>query len=169
MKHFACMLLVALGLLAAAGRPNAGFQDPARAGAQEDSAASDSTLYTVTAASLRSSIEEGERVVYLEGGVRIDHATTTITSVRGKHYPLRRYIVLQDSVRVVDGTAVMKSDVGEYFGLTNTLGLAGRVRFADRGWKARCDRAKYDRDRRVAVLTGNLSAQDSTRTMYADT
>ncbi len=163
------MLLASLGLLAAAGRPSAGFQDPAQAGTQAEPAYSDTSIYRVTAASLRSSIEEGERVVYLEGGVRIDHATTTITSARGKHYPLRRYIVLQDSVRVVDGTAVMKSDVGEYFGLTNTLVLAGRVRFADRGWKARCDRAKYDRDRRIAVLTGNLSAQDSTRTMYADT
>ena len=123
----------------------------------------------MTASRLRSSLEEGERVVYLEGGVRIDHEATTITSVRGKHYPLRRYIVLYDSVRVVDGAAAMLSDVGEYFGLTNMLVLAGNVRFADRGWKARCDRAKYDRDRRVAVLTGNLSAEDSTRTMYADT
>ncbi|MFA4948478.1 MAG: putative LPS assembly protein LptD [Candidatus Krumholzibacteriia bacterium] len=169
MKQFAFLFLVALGLLAAAGRPHAGLQDSPQAGAQADSAAADTSIYRVTASSLRSSLEEGERVVYLEGGVRIDHATTTITSVRGKHYPIRRYIVLYDSVRVVDGTAVMLSDVGEYFGLTNTLELVGRVRFADRGWKARCDRAKYDRDRRVAVLTGNLSARDSTRTMYADT
>ena len=169
MKQFACMFLAALGLLAVAGRSYAGPQDSSRAGAQEESAASDTSVYRVTASRLRSSLEEGERVVYLEGGVRIDHANTTITSARGKHYPVRRYIVLYDSVRVVDGTAVMLSDVGEYFGLTNMLVLAGHVRFADRGWKARCDRAKYDRDRRVAVLTGNLSAEDSTRTMYADT
>ncbi len=163
------MFLAALGLLAAAGRPSAGPRDPARAGAQEEPSASDTSIYRVTASRLKSSLEDGERVVYLEGGVRIDHAATTITSARGKHYPIRRYIVLSDSVRVVDGTAAMTSDVGEYFGLTNTLVLAGRVRFADRGWKARCDRAKYDRDRRVAVLTGDVSAQDSTRTMYADT
>jgi lipopolysaccharide assembly outer membrane protein LptD (OstA) len=163
------MLLAALGLLAAAGGPRAGAQDPSTAGAREEPAASDTSVYRVTSASLRSSLEAGERVVYLDGGVRIDHATTTITSARGKHYPIRRYIVLYDSVRVVDGGATMLSDVGEYFGLTNTLELAGHVRFADRGWKARCDRAKYDRDRRVAVLTGNVSAEDSTRTMYADT
>jgi lipopolysaccharide assembly outer membrane protein LptD (OstA) len=169
MKQFAFFLLAALGLLAAAGRPHAGPQDPSAVGAQEESASPDTSIYRVTSARLRSSIEDGERVVYLEGGVRIDHATATITSSRGKHYPLRRYIVLYDSVRVLDGTAVMTSDVGEYFGLTNTLVLAGRVRFSDRGWKARCDRAKYNRDSRVAVLTGHLSAEDSTRTMYADT
>jgi lipopolysaccharide assembly outer membrane protein LptD (OstA) len=169
MKRIVLMFFAALGLVAAAGQPHAGPQDTSRTGTQEESAASDTSVYRVTASRLRSSIEEGERVVYLEGGVRIDHATTTITSARGKHYPIRRYIVLFDSVRVVDETAVMLSDVGEYFGLTNTLVLAGRVRFADRGWKARCDRAKYDRDRRIAVLTGNVSAEDSTRTMYADT
>ncbi|MCX5752917.1 MAG: putative LPS assembly protein LptD [Candidatus Krumholzibacteria bacterium] len=170
MKQFALVFLAAIGLLAAAGRPHAGPQDPSTAGAQEDSAASDSSVYTVTSlGGLRSSFEGGERVNYLDGGVRIDHATTTITSLRGKHYIVRRYIVLYDSVRVVDGTAVMLSDVGEYYGLTNTLMLTGRVRFSDRGWKARCDRAKYNRDNRVAVLTGNVSAEDSTRTMYADT
>jgi lipopolysaccharide assembly outer membrane protein LptD (OstA) len=169
MKHVVFAFLAALGLLAAAGRPNAGPQEPGRAETRGDSAAADTSVYRVSASRLRSSLEEGERVVYLEGGVRIDHETTTITSMRGKHYPARRYIVLHDSVRVVDGTAVMLSDVGEYFGLTNTLELVGHVRFTDRGWNARCDRAKYDRDRRVAVLTGNVSAQDSTRTMYADT
>ena len=139
------------------------------AGSQEQSASSDSTVYRVSAARLRWTLEEGERVVYLEGGVRIDHETTTITSLRGRHYPNRRYIVLYDSVRVVDGAAEMTGDVGEYFGERNTVGLDGHVRFNERGWKVRCDRASYNRRTRIARFTGDLSIADSTRTMYADT
>jgi lipopolysaccharide assembly outer membrane protein LptD (OstA) len=136
---------------------------------QEESAPADSTVYRVSSSRLRWTLENGERVVYLEGGVRIDHETTTITSLRGTHYPNRRYIVLYDSVRVVDGAAEMTGDVGEYFGETNTVGLEGHVRFNERGWKVRCDRASYNRQTRIARFTGNLSIADSTRTMYADT
>ncbi|HEY5133303.1 MAG TPA: hypothetical protein VII85_06430, partial [Candidatus Krumholzibacteriaceae bacterium] len=125
MKQFALLLFVVTGLFAASGGP--------RARPEVQSASADTSIYRVTSDHLRSTIEEGERVVYLDGGVRIDHGTTTITSVRGKHYPNRRYIVLYDSVRVVDGTAEILSDVGEYFGLTNTVELEGRVRFSDRG------------------------------------
>ncbi len=144
---------------------------PPAADAQEEAAggAADSTLYRVDAARLRWTTEDGERVIYLEGGVRIEHQTTTITSAWGKHYPSKRYTMLHDSVRVVDGTAVMTSDEGEYFGETNTVALRGSVRVRDTGWHARCDRATYDRTRQVAVMTGNLSLADSTRTLYADT
>ncbi|MDD4858304.1 MAG: putative LPS assembly protein LptD, partial [Candidatus Krumholzibacteria bacterium] len=161
MKHYAFLLFAALSLCLAVDGPEAR--------PQEEPGASDTTLYRVTSSRLRSSIEDNERVWYLEGGVRIDHGTTTITSSSGKHYPDRRYIVLYDSVRVVDGTAVMLSDVGEYFGTTNTVQLEGHVQFDDRGWKARCKRAMYYRGTRIAVLTGDLSVADSTRTMYADT
>ena len=138
--------------------------------AQEgDGAAGDSALYRVDAARLRWTTEDGERVIYLEGGVRIEHQTTTITSVWGKHYPSRRYVMLHDSVRVVDGTTEMKSDEGEYFGQSNTIVLRGTVRIRDEGWHARCDRATYNRTTRIAVMTGNLSLADSTRTLYADT
>jgi len=161
MRQFALLLLVVTGLFAASSGP--------RARPEAQSASADTSIYRATSDHLRSTIEQGERVVYLDGGVRIDHGTTTITSVRGKHYPNRRYIVLYDSVRVVDGTATILSDVGEYFGLTNTVELDGHVRFSDRGWNARCDRVKYNRATRTAILTGHLSAADSTRTMRADT
>jgi lipopolysaccharide assembly outer membrane protein LptD (OstA) len=161
MKHAALLCLALLCVLGAAGRPEERPPAP--------SPAADTSLYRVSASSLRSTIENGERIVYLERGVRIVHETTTITSLSGKNYPARRYTVLYDSVRVVDGTAVMQSDVGEYFGATNTIVLNGHVRFSDRGWKARCDRVRYNRGTRIAVLTGNLSVADSTRTMYADT
>jgi lipopolysaccharide assembly outer membrane protein LptD (OstA) len=155
------VFLSALCLFAVFGGPEARSQG--------ETAPADSAVYRVSSSSLRWTIEDGERVVYLEGGVRIDHETTTITSLRGKHYPNRRYIVLYDSVRVVDGPAEMTGDVGEYFGETNTVGLDGHVRFSERGWKVRCDRAKYNRETRIARFTGNVSIADSTRTMYADT
>ena len=161
MKHYALVFLSALCLFAVFGGPEARSQG--------ETAPADSAVYRVSSSSLRWTIEDGERVVYLEGGVRIDHETTTITSLRGKHYPNRRYIVLYDSVRVVDGPAEMTGDVGEYFGETNTVGLDGHVRFIERGWKVRCDRAKYNRETRIARFTGNVSIADSTRTMYADT
>ncbi|MCK4236608.1 MAG: hypothetical protein KAX38_05785, partial [Candidatus Krumholzibacteria bacterium] len=59
---------------------------------RDQPAVSDTTLYTIKAARLESVIEEGERVILLEGGVRIDHQTATITSRRGKHYPAKRYL-----------------------------------------------------------------------------
>ena len=161
MKHCALFIFCALCLVAVSGG--------SEAQQQEAVTPADSSVYRVSSAKLRWTIEDGERVVYLEGGVRIDHETTTITSLRGRHYPNRRYIVLHDSVRVVDGSAEMTGDVGEYFGETNTVGLDGHVRFNERGWKVRCDRATYNRRTRLARFTGNLSIADSTRTMYADT
>lgn len=152
----------AVWLLAAAGSPDAQQQ--------EQGAGADTTAYRVSiGGSVKSTIEDGERVIFLENGVRIDHQTTTITSLRGRHYPARHYTVLTDSVRVVDGTAVMTSDVGEYRGETNIVTLEGKVRIVDRGWWARCDRAEYDRARRIAFLTGSVKLADSTRTLYADT
>ena len=136
----------------------------------DQTAASDTSLYRVSVQGpVTSTLEQGERVIYMEDGVRIDHATTTITSLRGKHYPDRRFIVLYDSVRVVDSTAVMLSDRGEYYGDGSTIILDGRVRFTDRGWRARCNRAAYNRTTRIALLTGEVRLADSTRTMYADT
>lgn len=164
MKRFA-----RYALAAAAAAALALAAGGAAAPAQETAPFPDSGLYRVDAARLRSTIENGERVIYLEGGVRIEHQTTTITSVLGTHYPARRHIVLTDSVRVVDGTAVMTSDRGEYFGGINTVALSGNVRVRDAGWRARCDRLRYDRAARVAVMTGHLSLADSTRTLYADT
>jgi lipopolysaccharide assembly outer membrane protein LptD (OstA) len=136
---------------------------------QEPAARPDTAGYRISSARGRSTIEDAERVIYLEGGVRIDHETTTITSERGKNYLDRRFVVLYDSVHVVDGTADMKSNVGEYNGLANVLVLKGNVRFTDRGWRVHCDVARYDRERRIAILTGHLRLADSTRTMYADT
>ncbi len=153
---------IAASLAAAAVCPPAGAQEGVPA-------AGDSAIYRVDAARLRWTTEDAERVIYLEGGVRLEHQTTTITGSWGKHYPSRRYLMLHDSVRVVDGTTVMTADEGEYFGGTNTVVLRGRVRVRDTGWQARCDRVTYDRTTRVAVMTGNLSLADSTRTLYADT
>jgi lipopolysaccharide assembly outer membrane protein LptD (OstA) len=162
-RSFGFASLAVLLSFGAAGGPSAGAEEAG------PGAGADSALYRVDAARLRWTTEDGERVIYLEGGVRIEHQTTTITSAWGKHYPSRRYTMLHDSVRVVDGTAEMTSNEGEYFGETNTVALRGSVRVRDTGWHARCDRATYDRTRQVAVMTGNLSLADSTRTLYADT
>jgi len=142
---------------------------PALRAQEEGASPSDTAGYRIQSASGRSTMEGAERVIYLEGGVRIDHGTTTITSARGKNYLDRRFVVLIDDVHVTDGGADMKSDVGEYDGLANVLVLRGKVRFTERGWRAACDVARYDRVLREAVLTGHLSLADSTRTMYADT
>jgi lipopolysaccharide assembly outer membrane protein LptD (OstA) len=155
-------LAAAVGVLSAPGQ--------SAAQTAEQAAPSDSAVYRVSVRGpVKSSIENGERVIYMEDSVRIDHATTTITSLRGKHYPNRRFIVLSDSVRVVDGTAVMLSDRGEYYGETSTVILEGRVRVTDQGWRVRCKRARYNRETRVAFLTGAVSLADSTRTLLADT
>lgn len=129
----------------------------------------DSAVYRVDASSLRWTFENGERVIYLEGGVRIEHQTTIITSSRGKHFPSSRHVMLIDSVRVVDGTAEMTSDAGDYYGENAIIVLTGKVRVKDELWRAQCDRATYDRNTKIAVMTGNLSLADSTRTLYADT
>ncbi len=128
----------------------------------------DSTLYRVSAATLRSVIENGIRVTYLEGGVTVLHRAAVITSGSGKHYEERRYTLLLDGVHGKDGTLELWGDTGEYFGESNTLIVNGDVKMIDRGWEILCDRAQYDRGRRIAILTGNLKLSDSTRVMYAD-
>ncbi|HUV37544.1 MAG TPA: putative LPS assembly protein LptD [Patescibacteria group bacterium] len=128
----------------------------------------DTTLYTVSAATLRSVLEEGRRVTYLEGGVTVLHRAAVITSGRGKHYEDMRYTLLLDGVHGRDGTLELWGESGEYYGESNILTVAGNVRMVDQGWRITCDRARYDRGRRIAILTGNLKLSDSTRVMYAD-
>lgn len=128
----------------------------------------DTTLYRVSAATLRSVIENGVRVTYLEGGVTVLHRAAVITSGSGKHYEERRYTLLLDGVHGKDGTLELWGNTGEYFGESNTLIVNGDVKMIDQGWEILCDRAQYDRARRIAILTGNLKLSDSTRVMYAD-
>ncbi len=136
--------------------------------AQQEASPRDTTLYRVSADHLRYTTEEDERVAVLEGNVRIDHQTATITSRRGKQYPDKRFTVLEEDVHAIDGTLEMKSDIGEYYGDRALLIAKGNVRVKDRGWTIVCERARYDRIRRIAVLTGSLKLSDSTRVMYAD-
>ena len=136
--------------------------------ARQEEASRDTTLYRVSADHFRYSTEGDERVAVLEGNVRIDHQSATITSRRGVQYPDKRFTVLEDDVHAVDGTLEMKSDIGEYYRDEALLIARGNVRVTDRGWRIVCDRARYDRVRRVAVLTGSLKLSDSTRVMYAD-
>jgi lipopolysaccharide assembly outer membrane protein LptD (OstA) len=136
--------------------------------AQDERAHADTALYEVSADYLRYTTEGGERAAILEGNVRIDHQTATITSRRGIQYPDKRYAVLRDDVHARDVSLEMFSDVGEYFGDRALLIASGNVRVVDRGWQITCDRARYDRNSRIAVLTGNLRLSDSTRVMYAD-
>ncbi|MBN1884566.1 MAG: hypothetical protein JW876_03445 [Candidatus Krumholzibacteriota bacterium] len=138
------------------------------ANARARPAPADSALYEVSAGKVRLTQEEGERVVLLEGGVQIDHQTTTITGGRGKHFPERRYIVLVDGVEGVDGSMRMWGQRGEYFGDENVLAVHGDVRMKDRGWDITADRARYDRRLRIVILVGNVVIADSSRTMYAD-
>ncbi|UCF04312.1 MAG: hypothetical protein JSV33_10210 [bacterium] len=128
----------------------------------------DSTTYQVFSDRLRSAVEEGERVTYLEGGVRIEHQTTTITSGSGKHYRERQYVRLIDNVRVQDGTLLMLGDIGEYHGQVDVLTMEGNVRGYDKGWEMYCDRVRYDREQAIAILTGRVRIADSTRVIFAD-
>jgi len=134
-----------------------------------DTTSIDTTLYKVSASKLRSEIRDGIRVIELDGGVRIEHRTTIITSDRGTHYPDRRHTLLFGNVHVIDGTMDTKSNMGEYFGRINEVVMKGDVVLTDRGFFLKCDRGKYNRETRVAVFTGNLRIEDSTRVMYADT
>ena len=136
--------------------------------AKQDETSRDTTLYRVSADHLRYTTEDEKRVAILEGNVRIDHQTATITSRRGVQYPDKRFTVLEEDVHAVDGTLEMYSDIGEYYGDRALLIAKGNVRVTDRGWNIVCERARYDRIRRIAVLTGSLKLSDSTRVMYAD-
>jgi lipopolysaccharide assembly outer membrane protein LptD (OstA) len=128
----------------------------------------DTSLYRVAADHLRYTTMEGEHVALLDGNVRIEHQTATITSKFGYHYQDKNYTELKDDVHALDGSMEMFSDIGEYYGVGMILVARGNVRVLDRGWEIRCDYARYDRVKRTALLTGNLSLRDSTRVMYAD-
>lgn len=145
-----------------------GSIDRPRAAAQEAAAQRDTTLYEVSADRLRYTTEGDRRAAILEGNVRIDHQTATITSRRGIQYPDKRYTVLRDDVHARDVSLEMFSDVGEYYGDRALLIAKGNVRVIDRGWEITCEQAQYDRNRHIAVLTGDLKLSDSTRVMYAD-
>jgi len=137
--------------------------------AERDTGSStDTTIYEVSASSLRASVEEGKRVFHLEGGVMVEHQTTTITSGSGKNYPDDRYTLLFDGVQAWDGTMRVTGERGEYFGQNNVLIMEDNVRCVDKGLEITCNRARYDRLSRILVLTGDLVLMDSTRVMYAD-
>lgn len=165
--HLICILLVLVWAAFLSLSDPAGAHLPGAG--QEQPSARDTTLYEVSADQLRYATEEGERVIHLDGNVRIDHQTTSVTSGRGIQYPERRYTILMENVHVMDGTLEMFSDIGRYFGDTAVLIAEGNVRVQDKGWEIFCDRARYNRENRIAVLTGSLRLADSTRVMYADT
>ncbi len=136
--------------------------------AQQSGTVRDTSLYKVSADHLRYTTIEGEHVVLLDGNVRIDHQTATITSKLGFHYQDKNFTELKDDVHALDGSMEMFSDIGEYYGEGMILVTRGNVRVLDGGWEILCDYARYDRVQRTALLTGNLSLRDSTRVMYAD-
>lgn len=131
-------------------------------------ASTDTTLYTVSAATLQYGAEGGKRVINLTGGVTIEHQTTVITSISGKHYQDGFYTLLYDDVRVRDGSLTILGDLGEYFGETNMLVMTGNVRCYDEGWEIICKRATYNRENRIAKFLGNLTLRDSTTVLHAD-
>ena len=141
---------------------------PFGASAQDSGAASDTTLYRVRSETFRTRMEGDLQVWLLEGGVRIDHQTATVTSERGRHYPSLRHTILEGDVRGVDGSMRMYGEIGEYFGRTNTLIMIDDVRLIDDGLEVNCRRAVYDRDDGTLILTGDVRLADSTRVMYAD-
>lgn len=136
----------------------------AAAGAEQ----SDSEVYTVHARTLMTRMEGEIQVLLLDGDVRIDHQTATVTSDRGRHYPSRSHTVLEGRVHGLDGTMEMFGDTGEYFGESNLMIMQSNVRMLDEGLEVVCERAEYDRLAGTIALTGKVRMADSTRVMYAD-
>ncbi|MBN1164168.1 MAG: hypothetical protein JXB45_06295 [Candidatus Krumholzibacteriota bacterium] len=161
------LLLASFLTLAAASLPG-GTAEASPPFDDQEAVLADSSLYIVSTSSWRYRVEEGEEVILLDGDVRIDHQTSTITSDKGKHYRERKYLVLTGNVHGHDGTLDMYGDRGEYFGLTNTLVLEDNVRIVDRDMLITCDRGVYHRTSGIAVLTGRNVLMDNSRIMYAD-
>jgi len=163
LKRIFAIALVISAILSAAG----GAPPPARA-QQNAVSPGDTSLYRIRFNTFKSRIEDGLQVWYMDGDVRIDHQTATVTSDRGRHYPELKHTVLEGDVQGVDGSMRMFGDLGEYFGETNILIMIDNVRLIDEGLEVNCRRAEYDRDEGTLVLTGNVRLSDSTRVMYAD-
>ena len=138
-------------------------------GGEEGKSKSDSTLYQWKAGKLKFREVEGERVVFLSDGVRIDHQSATITSLNGKHYVDEKNFILEDNVHAVDSTLHIYGEVGKYFGEENILTIEKNVRCRDRGMVVTCEQGTYNRITRTVFLTGNVVLADSTRELYADT
>jgi lipopolysaccharide assembly outer membrane protein LptD (OstA) len=162
-------ILITICLLAAIllGAGQTAAQGRAR-GHGTNEALADSTVYRVQAETYRLRLENGVEVSYLDGKVRIDHQTAWITSDNGKDFRSDRHTLLIGNVHGHDGTMEMYGKTGEYFGFTNTMVIEQDVRILDDGMEIICDRASYDRDRAVVILTGHVRMSDETRVMYAD-
>jgi lipopolysaccharide assembly outer membrane protein LptD (OstA) len=136
---------------------------------EESKAKADSTLYRLKAGHLRYRVENDNQIVYLSGGVRIDHQTITITSLSGRDYVDEKRVVLLNEVHASDSTMEIFGDKGEYFKVQKVLFMKENVRCLDEGMEILCDRGRYDREDKEALLTGNVKLSDSTRVLYADT
>ncbi len=163
MKRVLAITSAIAAILSAAG----GTPPPARA-QQNVVSQGDTSLYRIRFNTFKSRVEDGLQIWHMEGDVRIDHQTATVTSERGRHYPELKHTILEGDVRGVDGSMRMFSDLGEYFGETNVLIMIDNVRLIDEGLEVTCRRAEYDRDEGTLVLIGNVRLSDSTRVMYAD-
>ena len=161
-RVFAITSTIAAILFVVGGAP------PTARSQQNTASPGDTSLYRIRFNTFRSRVEDGLQVWHMEGDVRIDHQTATVTSERGRHYPELKRTILVGDVRGVDGSMRMFSDLGEYYGETNVLIMIDNVRLIDEGLEVTCRRAEYDRDEGTLVLTGNVRLSDSTRVMYAD-
>ncbi len=136
---------------------------------EKDSSREQPLPYKIEAGHLRGEQEEGERVIYLEGGVKIIRGEVTIMSQRGKHYPGRKYVVLTGDVNVYEGGMNLRGNQGEYYGEGRYLVMKGEVRGREKNWRMFCQKARYNREARVARFTGDVKLVDSTRVLYGDT
>jgi lipopolysaccharide assembly outer membrane protein LptD (OstA) len=125
-------------------------------------------VYRVTAGSSSLKEIDGERVLALSNGDTIIHEDVTVTSREGLHYIDRGVTFLVGQVKINQGTITMWGDEGEYRKLEDLAILRRNIRIVDEGWEVTCDEASYWRTLEQAWLTGNVTARDSTTTLYAD-
>jgi lipopolysaccharide assembly outer membrane protein LptD (OstA) len=111
---------------------------------------------------------DGEMVMDLPAGVRIEHEDVVVTSQRGLYYFDREVTLLFGDVKINQNTLTMWGDEGEYRKREDRLIMRRNVWVSDEGWEVTCDEARYNRATEYAWLVGNIEARDSVTTLYAD-
>ena len=126
------------------------------------------SVYKLSGGSTTLREVNGERVIELNGGVRIVHGDVVVTADRGEHYDERGITLLIGNVNIDQQQLHMESDEGEYFATEDKAILRNNVLIVDRGMTIRCDEATFYRGSEDAFLVGNVVVQDSTSTLTAD-
>ncbi|MCX7996015.1 MAG: LptA/OstA family protein [candidate division WOR-3 bacterium] len=104
--------------------------------------------------------KDGERIVYLHGGVEIKQDGTNITCRKAQLNETKGIVLLEDSVQIKDNMGEIKANTATYFLKERFSVLKGNVELISENQIIYSDSLEYDGAKRFIRMFGNIILED---------